>query len=197
MAWSFVSKAKVSAVYGISTTELQDEWSDWAEGLIKDYMGVDYIGTTSSVTETHDGDGTNLMVVNKPPIASVISLSISDVSVSSADYKVYDSYVKLVATSNPLLVTVEQDRNLYFPVGEQNVSITYVSGYSSVPTKVEWCAAQMIGTIAQFSKRKGVDSSLQFSSPTEARGERVRMPKLYLTLNDIMKNVLGRRHRFN
>ena len=197
MSWTFTTKAKVASFTGISSTALQDEWSDWVEGLIKDYMGVDYIGTTSSVTETHDGDGTNLVVVDSPPIVSVSSFSIDSVAVSSSDYKVYDGYVKLIALSNPLLVTAAQKLALYVPKGEQNVSITYTSGYATVPSKVEWASTQMIGLIAQYSQRKGVDASLQFSSPTETKGQRVRMPKLYLSLQDVMETVLGRRGRFD
>lgn len=198
MAWNFTSKAKVASLFGISSTVLQDEWSDWVEGLIKNYEGKDYISATSSVTETHDGDGTNLIVTNQSPIVSVTTLSIDSSAVSSADYKVYDSYVKLIATSNPLLVTASQQTGLHFPEGEQNVSITYVAGTATVPVRVEWAATQMIGIIAQFSARKGVDSSLQFSSTTGTRGEsRPAGQKLHKMVNDVMVEILGRKARFD
>jgi len=196
MAWTYCSKETVAAIARVDADILRDEWSDQVESLIADYEGFATIGSTTIITEeAHDGNGSNRIFVKKPPIVSVTSVqigSISPTTLSSTAYKVYDQYVQLVNSST---TNIDSTRNA-FPVGTQNVLITYVSGLAVVPSRIELCAAVMIGEIAKVYRTGGSDNSLKYRGQAATQGERTSVAAdkgLLATLQSHMKNTL--RHR--
>ena len=196
MAWTYCSKETVAAIARVDADILRDEWSDQVESLIADYEGFATIGSTTIITEeAHDGNGSNRIFVKKPPIVSVTSVqigSISPTTLSSTAYKVYDQYVQLVNSST---TNIDSTRNA-FPVGTQNVLITYVSGLAVVPSRIELCAAVMIGEFAKVYRTGGSDNSLKYRGQAATQGERTSVAAdkgLLATLQSHMKNTL--RHR--
>ena len=196
MAWTYCSKETVAAIARVGVDILRDEWSDQVENLIADHEGFSTIGSTTTITEeAHDGNGSNRIWVKRPPIVSVTSVqigSISPTTLSSTAYKVYDQYVQLVNSST---TNIDSTRNA-FPVGTQNVLITYVSGLAVVPSRIELCAAVMIGEIAKVYRTGGSDNSLKYRGQAATQGERTSVAAdkgLLATLKSHMKNTL--RHR--
>jgi len=196
MAWTYCSKETVAAIARVDADILRDEWSDQVESLIADYEGFATIGSTTIITEeAHDGNGSNRIFVKKPPIVSVTSVqigSISPTTLSSTAYKVYDQYIQLVNSST---TNIDSTRNA-FPVGTQNVLITYVSGLAVVPGRIELCAAVMIGEFAKVYRTGGSDNSLKYRGQAATQGERTSVAAdkgLLATLQSHMKNTL--RHR--
>lgn len=158
MAWELCEKKTVAALHPISTDELEDEWSEMVEGLIRQHLGQPYLGTTSTITgEYYSGDGSNILRVRKPPISSVTSLLVNTVALTASDYVVFDSYIQL--------------KYLTFPKGTLNVQLSYTSGSTSVDETVQLCAAAMIVALINYRKRLGADSSLKWGTLNTEVGE--------------------------
>ena len=96
MSWEIVTRQEVSAFGNIPESTLESEWYDWAASIMEAETGYANIGESATVSsETHDGDGTDLLRVDYPPIVSVTSVSIDDTAISSTRYKVYSHYIRL------------------------------------------------------------------------------------------------------
>jgi len=182
LAWTLCTKQDVQNLHNIDVASLQDSWSEMAEGLIAEYMGSPAVAQDVTYTETFDGNGKNIIVVERPPIKSVTSVKFSGTSIPVGDYEVGDTIITL----------------LYYnlPNGIRNVSVEYVSGYESgtVPESVRLAAVAMIAAMANHYKRFGADASLKWAdvqqqtasqSPTRATG-------LITHLKDIMMSIIRR-----
>ena len=200
MAWTYVSKEIVASFFHIAESTLQDEWSNWAEALIAEHYGYVYIGTTSTITEEkHNGDGSSAVYVKFPPIVSVTSLALgtgTPSTLSSSSYKVFDDHIELINSPPTPLSGAVYGYRATFPVGVQNITITYVSGLAAVPTIVQFTAAEMIAELARFYKLGGADGSIKYSGPRSTLGQEqgvVARRGLAATLQSIMKNNLRKR----
>lgn len=178
MAWTFTTRQICMDYSGLAEGDFKDEWSNWVEKLVSDREGIEYIGTTATVSaEKHDGDGTDSVFVKNPPVVSVTSMTVSDAAVNTADYKVYEWGVRLVSSAGTELETA-MEITPKFPVGVQNVSITYVSGRPAVSGRIEMIATLMICEIAKVASRAGSDASIKYSEVTGEMGE---TPTVYST----------------
>ena len=200
MAWTYVTKTIVAALHNVDADILQDEWSTWVEAMISEHMGYKYVGETATITaEKHSGDGTPYVYVDYPPIVSVSSLELGTVTtnvITSTSYKVWDDHVELVNDATTDLSASMRGPINYFPIGVQNISITYVSGLATVPAIVQFTAAQMIAEIAKYKQRGGADHSTKFVPAQSRRGEGqavVVERGLAATLQGIMRNTLRKR----
>lgn len=158
MAWEAVSKAEVARISGTKEDNIHDEWYDWAVGLIKRHSRIHNIGTDAEVvvTEERDGNDTRRILVNKPPIISVTSVTIDGYTVSS-DYYTHDS-VSIVLTdnlpTNPHLATER------FANGAKNVTLVYTSG--GVDSAVSAAIALIIKEFSGLERSEGAEARLQF-----------------------------------
>jgi hypothetical protein len=181
MAWELVSKEDVVSIHPYAEGELKDFWSDVVEGLIREHLSAPNLGKSVVITnETHDGDGTNVLMVRQPPIISVQDIRIQGVSSSASDYVAYDNYVKLKSEN--------------FVEGTLNVQIDYTSGNLSVPFQVQLTAAAMIAAVINYRRRYGADSSFKWDAGDIAAGETTPNLNVGLTshLKAIMKRMLRR-----
>jgi hypothetical protein len=200
MAWSYTTKAIVTELYKFPEASLKDEWSTWVESLINEHMGYAYIGTSATITdEKHNGNGSSSVYVKYPPIVSVSSLAIGSVTPSTLDstsYKVFDDHIELIYSQVTELSTAIYGGKSTFPIGVQNITITYVSGLASVPAIVQLTATQMIGEIAKFTSRGGADNSQKFTPAAQTMGQSagvVAVRGLSSTLQSIMDLNLRKR----
>jgi len=181
LAWTLCSKQDVAVLHHIEVTSLQDAWSEMVEGLISEYMGSPAIVQDTTYTETFDGDGKDIITVRRPPIKTVTSVSFSGTSISSGDYEVGDTIIKL----------------LYYgtPAGSRNVEVVYVSGYSDdVPASVRLAAAAMIAAISNHYGRFGADTSLKWADVQDTRTSNTptKAGGLITHLESIMKSIIRR-----
>lgn len=191
MAWTLCTRDDVKKFAPIPEHRLHDLWSDIVEDMIIDHMTVEAIGG-SPVTVTdeyHDGDGTNILVVRKPPIQSVTALTIDGSTVDADQYVVFENYIALKGT------LIQQA--LYtptFPEGDVNVKISYTSGFATVPPRIKMAAISMILAIWNYENRQGADGSLKWADTPVNVGEMNPNTKVGLTshLYRIMKRTLRR-----
>ena len=180
MSWNIVSKEEAQELGGVSRKALRDEWSDMVEDLICDYVGYDYIGTTELVTdEAHDGSGTPVLFVDRPPIVSVSEVKIGGTTLSSSAYRVYDHFIQLVGGGQSRISKAIDGPLNVFPVGQQNIEIAYTSGLAEVPGKMKLAAAQMITEIAHYQKRGAAQGSVKYVPPERTDGEERSMQQRY------------------
>lgn len=201
--WHYTTKTKVNNMFQSQSAELQDEWIQWVEDLIDDWTKTTYVATASYADEVHSGDGTPVLFVDHPPIVSVSDLKLevdtnTDLSYTSADYKVFDNYIELINWRFSDISNALYQQNI-FPEGVGNIKISYVGGSGTVPAKVEMCATMMVGAIYQTFKREGGDQSLRWGRVTRYEGDNpttVEQAGLLGTLENIMKKFLPRGIRF-
>jgi len=181
MAWKLCSKQQVISIHPFPADELDDFWSDVVEALIKQHLGTPHLGESIAVTnETHDGDGTNMLVVRKPPIISVQDVRVSGVALIPGDYVVYPHHIALIAQT--------------FPEGVLNAQIDYTSGDPTVDPTVQLTAASMIAAIINYRQRYGADSTIKWATGEQEMGESTPNMNVGLTshLKQIMKRMLRR-----
>jgi hypothetical protein len=177
MAWILCSKKDVTSIHPIAEADILDEWSDFVEDLIRDHMGQPYLGTTEDVVdEYHNGSGSVLLNVRKPPIVSVNSLTVSEITLSPSDYIVFGSYIQL--------------KNMVFPVGNLNVAISYTSGSLVIKPTVRLTAAAMIVALINYKKRFGADTSIKWGNVDQKGGE--ESPNQQIGLADHLKTIMKR-----
>ncbi len=178
MAWTFTTRQICMDFSGLAEGDFKDAWSDWIEELISEREGIEYIGTTATVSaEKHDGDATDSLFVKYPPVVSVTSMTVSDAAVNAADYKVYEWGIRLASSAGTEL-GASMEVSPKFPIGTQNVSITYVSGKATVPKRLEMIATLMICEVAKVASREGSDASIKYS---EVAGQMGETPTVYST----------------
>jgi hypothetical protein len=198
--WTYCSKEDVSDYCGLSESTMKDSWSEMVEDMITEYTGELY-GGTQSYTESYDGTGSDILVLNNKPVLSVSSLTISDVNITSTEYKVYSAgYIRLVSTSDSALAEAIGGGSV-FPAGQQNVTVSYTAQNASVPGRVRFAATVMISQIAMISNRGGADSSLSVSMASQRGGETSapwpRPTDVTGKLRTIMRNTIGDKWKFS
>lgn len=76
MTWVICSRQDVQDFTNIPNNALPDSWSEIVEGMIRQRVGSPYVGKTETITETHTGTGDGIITVERPPLASVTSITI-------------------------------------------------------------------------------------------------------------------------
>lgn len=109
--------------------------------------------TVSEATELYNGDGTNILRLNRRPVVSVSALTIDSQAVAPSELKVYKEFVAFEEASddyNPRLRSTGRK----FPAGRQNISVTYLAGYAKVPADLNRaCIAQVSFLINTLTKQ--------------------------------------------
>lgn len=180
-SWVFCSRNDVKTLFPAQDSDLPDVYSEMVEGLIRQHLGAPNLGLSVSVAgEYHNGNGSNVLKVYKPPIISVSSLLINEAALSASDFVVFPNQVELVAET--------------FPVGSLNVRVSYTSGSSTIDPVVKLTAISMIIAMVNYKRRFGADASLKWGTADTKIGEDSPSKDLGLTehLNQIMKQTLRR-----
>lgn len=186
MAWTLCTKEDVTLIHPIQESELEDMWSDIVEALIRQHMGQPNLGLTGTVivNELHNGTGTPMIQVYKPPILSVQAIRLSDLDgtgLAASDFVVFPSgYIQLKY----------QD----FPEGNLNIGLDYTSGSDSVDDVTRLTAVAMVIAIINYRRRGGADSSIKWGTADKKAGEPTPNQEIGLTthLQMIMKQLLRR-----
>lgn len=182
MAWKLCSKQDVIDIHPCQDEDLKDNWSEMVESMIRQHLGTPYLGDEEVISEElHSGDGTSMLAVRKPPIVSVSEIKVNDLTLTAAEYVVFESYVQL--------------RYETFPVNVLNVSISYTSGGLTIDPQVQLCAAAMVVAIINYKSRMGADASLKWGDPERKTGEETPNLNVGLTshLQTIMRRTLRRK----
>jgi hypothetical protein len=181
MAWELCTKDEVIAIHHTEYEKLPDLWSDIVEDMIRQHLGAEYYGTSQVITaETHNGDNTNILLVNKPPIISVEEVRVSGISTPATSYVVFPNHIALRAQN--------------FPDGILNVQIDYTSGQTTVRPIVKLTAISMIAAIMTYQGRYGADGSVKWGTGDQQIGEENPNKRIGLTSNlkVIMRRLLRR-----
>ncbi len=120
--------------------------------IIEDYLGVPMINTAYTA-EKYDGDGTDILYLERYPIISVTTLIVDDVTITSAYYFLYSNMGK-----------IKLDGSI-FTKDYQNISITYSAGHgaarSNIPKPLK---NALLSWVSRVFKGENVDFSQKFGS---------------------------------
>lgn len=134
----------------LEQTDVQEDWLEWADGLVDQYREKTYADEVE-VTEALDGTGNDLIVLSNRPVTEVSAVLISTAAIASGSYAWYRNGQIRLRPWPPAMGMPPPA----WPVGRQNVSVTYKYGLASsesVPREVALCAAQLVCLIARYVK---------------------------------------------
>ncbi len=114
--------------------------------------------------ELHDGDGTDELRVDVTPIVSVSAVSIDGQAVNVADLAIYHTMVAF--KSGEYSARLRSSGGI-FPVGRQNISISYSAGYAAVPRDIaDACKFQVAFLMNTANKQGLISETNQVSQAT-------------------------------
>ena len=196
MAWKYCKKDEAASFSGLDVSKFHDFMSAIVEEMIDDYEGKSF-GDAVQYIESYDGNGTDTLFVNNVPIVAVTSLAVDGSSVSTSEYKVYDHYIRLVSSSGSRIKTAMGDVGSSFPVGQQNVTVTYTANQATIPGRVRFCAIQMLTVIALMSERGGSDTIIPMTRAGQEFGSnRTLSMDVSKKLRTVMDNTLKEKMLF-
>ena len=94
-----------------------------------------------TVTEYHKGDGTNELLVRRPPINSITSIHIDSDRLWASDTAI-DSDNIIISDEIDGMVSLNGD-HFEKGIGVENVRIIYNGGYSTIPAGLERCVLRL------------------------------------------------------
>lgn len=106
--------------------------------------------------ELHDGDGSERLEVDHEPLVSVSSLKIDGQTIDAAEFRLYEEgYVRFLTDENAYNPRLRGYGRI-FPVGTRNVEISYVAGYSAVPSRISDACMLQVVFLQNTANRQGV-----------------------------------------
>lgn len=136
--------------------------------------------TAGTSTVTLDGTGTDTLLLPELPVSSLGTISIRGATVDPQFYALRDDgvvcrvYSTATTSSQPLFSDdwqfVTGSSELKWPLGRQNITVSYVHGYSEVPEDIRMVALSLASrmivqgaasseTVGDVSVRYGVNST--------------------------------------
>jgi len=113
-------------------TAKEVEIREWLERA----CGVNFVPTTHA-DETHDGDGSNYLLLRWPRITAITKVSVDGEELSSDEINITDYSVGMAVDPIQPIVT---RRSGVFASGWSNVVVTYTAGFAAVPALVKQAA---------------------------------------------------------
>lgn len=145
--------------YGITSDVITDRWidnriSNFIVPKIKEITRQNFDGIVQ-VTEPYNGNGTNLIVLNRRPIVSLVSIRY----VNSTGY-VSTNYIEVLQNQGMLRAkgNVNLDNTVpYFPRGNKNILVTYTYGYADYPADIKEAIIYLVSEkiLSQIANRTG------------------------------------------
>ena len=122
----------------VTITAKHDEIKEWFDRV----LGVNCYRTTHTA-EIHDGDGSNYLLLNWPMVSSVTAISVDGTAFTAGELSTTDYDAGLAIDEERGII---RRRSGTFTAGWDNVSITYVAGYSAVPALIKRAALEILVT---------------------------------------------------
>lgn len=116
---------------------LKNGYIEAAQEIVSDYLGFSPEASSSSHVETISGIGIDNIYTRVRPITAVSGLSVSGSEVPSSGYSIIDDHIQLV--------------DGVFPVGVNNVKVTYTGGWSAdqMPSIIKMAVLQIASLMLQ------------------------------------------------
>lgn len=197
MAWTVATKDDVRTLFPLDADDLKDQWSDWAEALLLDYLGrsdVADVTSTTNFVEYLSGNGGSVLLTSNP------INTLNSVSIVYGDSTVSQSVTNYRNIGNQLLVNKSNtvpDEYEYFPDGYRNIKVDYDT---VVPNQeiYKLATVMMIVAMANFEGRKGADADMEWGvigNSSYASGTATMNVGLVSYLNAILDQVIGKKGR--
>jgi hypothetical protein len=112
----------------------------------------------ATLTELYDGDNRPRIWLRRPPIASVSAITVNSWAIDNTDG---DAWVFDADTGELRRGSGWDDQNFtsWFPRGLQNVQVSYVGGYSTIPALVKRATRIWVKHLALTERHTGVFNS--------------------------------------
>lgn len=153
--------------YGVTTDVLSDEWIDECRDEeviphIEDITRMEFSGV-QTITEYYNGNGTSVLILNRRPIVSIISIKTVG---GLSEYNLINS-IELIAAEGSVKVKTDYNEGIYGPIfrkGDKNIKVEYTYGFADYPARVSRAiknlvAAKMLNIIG--NRTGGGDLSVQ------------------------------------
>jgi hypothetical protein len=122
----------------------------------------------AAITEWHDGDGGDTIMLRRPPVWALTSVSIDGLPIVASTY-----VVPRLATDSDAAVDVNDGRLIrtvgVWPVGVRNIAVAYTGGFEPIPPPVAQACLQLV---AHLTSQAGVDVGMAIEQAGEYRVDR-------------------------
>lgn len=183
-------------LYNIKTRSLSDALA--AETMhIEEMTGLPMSGA-ASISETHDGSGNEMCMLNRKPIVSLTSIQILSVPQTVFSIPVSSIYVEN-DTGILRIKSVNFDTYTYltpiFPKGRKNILVTYLAGYDTPPADVARALVMLAGCYALSAEagRTGGGTSLTVEGYSKTYGSRGKYSE-FINYNSMQAYALLRKY---
>jgi len=130
-------------VEGLSASEIEEAWRDWANWIIDMECGHDFYAH-SDVTEYYDIDSDQVAIILEHyPIITVTTVQDNVNGLGDANPTTITSDHRNIQTDSGIL-TLISDTYSIFTKGVQNVSVVYTYGWLNVPSAVAMMANMLV-----------------------------------------------------
>lgn len=141
MSLASLTRAKRHSVFNGVSNELIQDLLDSASKLIINYCNREFDAATDT-TETLDGDDQCFLFLKRLPITSIknITVALCDGTTDTID----GTDLTFNAQTGEVQFAIDNDSGYdYFPIGFQNIVVTYSGGYSTIPEDLQDACIQL------------------------------------------------------
>ena len=145
---NIISQSDVDTYLGTQDTARTSQLLPMVDSIVKNFTRRNVL-TQTNTDELHHGEGSPFLFTLDAPITSVATLKLVDpagvtVQTFTTDEFVIvkQEYIQLVG-SNIRRPAFFIEFPVFFPVGENNVSVTYNSGFSVIPEDIKLAALRI------------------------------------------------------
>ena len=158
--WASLNSFKLHLHIGLSDTtkdNFLEQILNSAYKLLEDHIGYSLLQET--ITEYQNGNGTNKLVLEKWPVASITSIHVDSLRVFGSDTLI-DSGDYYFDPDSGIVDCFKSDGTTpgWFPCGIKNVKVIYLAGYSSIPAQFAEICREYAAIIFTRSGTEGYTS---------------------------------------
>jgi len=114
---------------------------------------------SAEATEYYDGDGTQTLRLRRYPITDLDTVTVIDSDDDDTEYDADgDEFRGWADDDNAGIITFKPSPSTdveftYFPVGRENVKVTYTAGYADIPADIQEACAQTCAWLLSANER--------------------------------------------
>lgn len=159
---ALITSTSMATILGITAGSAEEAQMDDLINEASEYIRIETGRTalkSTTLTEYYDGDGSTVLLTRSWPIGSITSLYIDPDRGYASDTLTASAYYMIDNT----LGAIKLDGETFLP-GYQSIKLTYVAGYTSVPTDVQHACK----SIVTFWYKQTMENRIGVSSRAEA-----------------------------
>jgi len=134
-----------------------------AAGMVDGWCNTTFVSSNVAL-EKHNGTGSRYLQLRRRPVLSVSTVELDGTTYSSDAYEIDYEHGQIIIpdddedSRNPRIWRSANAMRIGWPLGTQNIAVSYSHGHSAVPDEVTVATCQVASGLYLSGKRQGVQS---------------------------------------